>query len=146
MYLVYCSMISFDSKAVLIWKKHLLSDTQKLFENEDDDGRVRWREILISSEAAWLFWSEVASWPIIDLSTYSFVMGVVTAKWTRHFFWSNHSFIFINLITFLLIFLCSAYRVLYILNWVYRFFTENIIRWIRKFCFTIALSPQFDIC
>lgn len=40
---------------------------------------------------------------------------------------------------FLFYFLYSAYRALYILNWVYRFFTENKIRWIRKFFSAVYL-------
>ncbi|XP_031286058.1 uncharacterized protein LOC116144765 [Pistacia vera] len=38
--------------------------------------------------------------------------------------------------------LTTAYRALHILNWVYRFFTENKIRWIFKFslCFRLWRS------
>lgn len=47
---------------------------------------------------------------------------------------------------FLFNFLCSTYRALYLINWVYRFFVENHkYHWIRKFLYPLFCIFSFKV-
>ena len=91
---------------------------------------------------------------IFDMFRMSFVVVSfsIYLKFLSNFIWKLLAFARISYSLALHLFVsfgwctCSAYRAFYLLNWIYRFFTEiHKIRWIRKFFLFVPqiLFPLF---